>query len=149
LQGRFDAALKASARFVINSTVGVFGLFDVAGRAGLPRNDQDFGLTLARWGVDSGPYVVLPILGPRTVRDSAGAAVDVVDPWFFVDGDRTIRYGLSALRLIDTRAGLLDAETLITGDRYVFIRDAWLQQRRFRITGELPLDDFGDDEFDF
>ena len=148
LQGRFAAALNDTARFVINSTVGVLGFFDVASRAGLPRHDQDFGLTLAHWGVDSGPYLVLPVLGPRTVRDAAGLAVDTLDdPLFYLLDDRSERLGVASLRLLDRRADLLKAEQLIAGDRYVFIREAWLQQRRFKITGERSVDDFGDEDF--
>ena len=134
-------------RFAINSTVGVLGFFDVAKHWGLERNYQDFGVTLGRWGVDPGPYVVLPVLGASNVRDTFGWVPDIFfNPVQFV-GDDHYRYSLILLDMVDTRADLLSVEELITGDRYVFIRNAWLQQRQFVVSGETPIDDFATEDF--
>lgn len=147
LQCRLGHALRDSGRFLINTTVGILGLFDVASDLGLERNQQDFGLTLARWGFDSGPFLMLPFFGPSTVRDGLGRIPDVYfQPLNYID-EEEYRYSAIALRYIDIRADLLDAEDLIAGDRYVFLRDVWLQQRRYQVTGEAPEDDFGDDDF--
>ena len=118
---------------------------------GLNENEEDFGQTLGVWGVDSGPYLVLPILGPSTVRDTSGLPVDMYTyPVTYVEDDKW-RYGLTFLRYVDLRASLLDQEALIQGDRYSFIRDAYLQRRQFEVTngaaGEDPFASggFGDD----
>ncbi|MFG6175831.1 VacJ family lipoprotein [Halomonas sp. THAF12] len=150
LQGKGSNAGIATGRFLINSTVGVLGFFDVASHMELTGREEDFGQTLATWGVGEGPYVVLPLLGPSTVRDTAGLPVDMyTDPLTYVEEDK-VRYSLLALDVIDTRAGLLDQERLIRGDRYSFIRDSWLQRRRFEVNdGELGEDPFATDEFDF
>ncbi|MDN3555367.1 MlaA family lipoprotein [Halomonas maura] len=150
LQGKPGNAGVATGRFLINSTVGVLGLFDVASHMELVGREEDFGQTLAVWGVGEGPYVVLPLLGPSTVRDTAGLPVDSYTyPLTYVEEDK-VRLSLRALDVIDTRAGLLDQERLIRGDRYSFIRDSWLQRRRFEVNdGELGEDPFASDEFDF
>lgn len=150
LQGKPGNAGIATGRFLINSTVGVAGLFDVASHMELVGREEDFGQTLAVWGVGEGPYVVLPLLGPSTVRDTAGLPVDSYTyPLTYVEEDK-VRLSLRALDVIDTRAGLLDQERLIRGDRYSFIRDSWLQRRRFEVNdGELGEDPFASDEFDF
>ncbi len=150
LQAKPGNAGIATGRFLINSTVGVLGFFDVASHLDLVGREEDFGQTLAVWGVGEGPYVVLPLLGPSTVRDAAGIPVDAyADPLTYVEEDE-VRYSLFALDVIDTRAGLLDQEKLIRGDRYSFIRDSWLQRRRFEVNdGEMGADPFASDEFDF
>ena len=129
-------------RFIINSTLGLLGLLDVASTMGLKQANNDFGITLAKWGVPSGPYVVLPIFGPRTVRSAVGFVPDYfTDPIDYIKPkeDQWIAKGI---RLIDTRARLLQTERLITGDRYSFIRDNYWQRREYQITGQLPEDDF-------
>lgn len=148
LQGKPSNAMVDIARFVINSTVGVLGLFDVAGHIGLPREPEDFGQTLAVWGVGSGPYLVLPLLGPSTLRDGTGLAVDsFASVEGAIDPERA-RYYMKALDIIDTRASLLNSEELISGDRYGFLRDAYLQRRQFLINdGELE-DNFGGEDFE-
>ncbi|MCK2183578.1 MlaA family lipoprotein [Halomonas getboli] len=150
LQGKPGNAGIATGRFLINSTAGVLGIFDVASHMDLVGREEDFGQTLAAWGVGSGPYLVLPLLGPSTVRDTAGLPVDwYTDPLTYVEEDK-VRYGLRGLDVIDTRAGLLDQEKLIRGDRYSFIRDSWLQRRRFEVNdGEMGADPFASDDFDF
>ena len=149
LQLELVQAGSDTGRFVINSTVGVLGIFDVASKVGLEKNQQDFGLTLANWGVDSGPYVVLPFLGPSTVRDGFGTAVDgaTTDVINQVEHVPT-RNTSTGVKLISTRAGLLQAEELITGDRYVFIRDVYLQRRDAAAGVVTEEDSFGDEDFD-
>ena len=132
LQGKPAAAVSDLCRVVINTTVGVLGCFDVAGKAGLEKSDEDFGQTLGRWGLGSGPYFVWPFLGPSTIRDSAGRVVGIyTDPLVYLGWVDT-RNALYATRLVDARAHLLPAEKLLEGalDRYQFIRDAYLQRRR-------------------
>ena len=147
LQGELIQAGKGTTRFVVNSTLGIGGLFDVANRMGVKESEEDFGMTLAKWGVDAGPYVVLPLLGPSTVRDGIGEVPDYfMNPIIYLD-DTPVELSLWALSVIDLRADLLDVDELVSGDRYVFIRDAYLQRRRFLVTGELPEDDFGDEDF--
>src|SRR5690554_898463 len=150
LQGKPGNAGRSTSRFLINSTVGIAGLWDVATPMGVSAEREDFGQTLGVWGVSEGPYLVLPLLGPSTVRDTGGLPLDMVTyPVYYVENDK-VRYGLTALRIVDVRAGLLDQEELIQGDRYTFIRDAYLQRRRFEVSdGELGDDPFASDDFDF
>ncbi len=133
LQGKPEQAVSDLGRVLINSTVGILGLFDVATPAGLEKHEEDFGQTFGRWGVGNGAYVVLPIVGPRTVRDTAGFLVDgAVDPVANVSHVPT-RNALLALRLIDTRADLLPADKVIEEaalDKYSYVRDGYLQRRR-------------------
>lgn len=146
LQWKWDQAANDGGRFLINSTLGVGGLFDVAAKMGLIRSDgEDFGQTLAVWGVSSGPYLMLPFFGPATLRDGAGKLVDsragllqYVDP-------NDAEYALRAVDIIDSRAQLLEAESLITGDSYTLLRDFYLQRRNYLIKDGAIQDDFGDD----
>ncbi|MBK6287015.1 MAG: VacJ family lipoprotein [Gammaproteobacteria bacterium] len=147
LQWRLAEAGSDGRRFVVNSTLGLFGLFDVASKLGIEQYDTDLGVTLGRWGVGPGAYIVLPLLGPSTVRDGVSRGGDLfLHPLFYVDDDTT-KWSLRALEMVDLRADLLSVEELITGDRYVFLRNLYLQRREFLITGELPEDDFGDEDF--
>lgn len=149
LQFELGQAGSDTGRFIINSTIGIFGIFDVASKVGLKKHDQDFGLTLAAWGVESGPYVMLPFLGPTTVRDGMGKLVDGRTTDYVAQLDHVpTRNQLMALREVDTRAGLLDFEKLITGDRYTFIRDVYLQHRDAAAGVEPQSDSFGEDDFD-
>ena len=146
LQFKFAQAADDTGRFLLNSTVGVAGLFDVAGHAGHMKNDEDFGQTLAVWGVDSGPYFVLPIVGPKTIRDSAALLVDwQTSPVSYIDHVPT-RNELIGLNVIDARAGLLGVDNVLkeaTDDEYVFVRDAYLQRRQDLIyDGNPPEEDF-------
>ncbi len=133
LQGKPADAASDAGRFLLNTTIGVLGVFDVATPAGLEKHDEDFGQTFGRWGVGEGAYVVWPIIGSRTVRDTAGYVVDVaVDPVWNVDHVPT-RNSLAVLRLVDTRASLLPAEKVIDDaalDKYTYMRDAYLQRRK-------------------
>lgn len=133
LQGKPADAASDAGRFLLNTTVGILGVFDVATPAGLEKHDEDFGQTFGRWGVGEGAYVVWPFIGSRTVRDTAGYVVDVaVDPVRNVDHVPT-RNSLAVLRLVDTRASLLPAEKVIDDaalDKYTYMRDAYLQRRK-------------------
>jgi len=122
------------ARFSVNSTVGIFGLFDVAKMIGLEKHNEDFGQTLGFWGVPTGPYLVLPFFGPSSLRD--GPSMVIVD-WhtepLHYEQDMVVRYGLYSLEVIDTRANLLHASSVLeksSTDSYLFIREAYLQRRR-------------------
>jgi phospholipid-binding lipoprotein MlaA len=136
LQGKMRQAGQDSARFLMNSTLGLGGLFDPASAAGLERNDEDFGQTLGKWGVKSGPYLMLPLLGPSTVRDSFGRLADqYTHPVNYLEDDST-RYLIRAVDVLDMRAGLLDLDAQLekSYDRYAFVRSAWLQRREYMVT---------------
>lgn len=132
LQFKFEQAAQDLSRFVFNSTFGLLGLFDVATYMELPKHHEDFGQTLATWGVGDGPYLVLPFLGPSNVRDTAGIVADgYIDPIYNTDDDE-IRWSLIALRAVDKRADLLAATKLMEKsgiDPYVFMRNAYFQYR--------------------
>jgi len=148
LQGKFKASLNDTGRFLVNTTVGIGGLFDPASAAGLDRNDEDFGQTLGKWGVPSGAYLMVPFFGPSTVRDSLGSGVDVfTNPVRYVD-DTGVRYGLAGLDLIDSRARRLPLEDTLNQafDKYTFIKNAYLQQREYAVTdGNVPSPKFDDE----
>jgi len=136
LQGKMKQAGQDSGRFLLNTTLGLGGIFDPATAAGLANNDEDFGQTLGKWGVKSGPYLMLPILGPSTVRDTVGRIPDQFTyPINYVD-DVTTRYAVRALSFLDLRAGLLDLDAQLEAsyDRYAFVRNAWLQRREFVVS---------------
>lgn len=146
LQGRIEEAFGNTFRVLTNTTIGIFGLFDVASKVGIPRYETDFGHTLSIWGVPRGNYVVLPLIGPSTVRGAFGSSIDAyISPTGQMMNDKAY-WGLRAFNLIDLRAGLLDAEEIMTGDRYVFYRDVYLQNRAVLETGGPVKDDFS--EFD-
>lgn len=141
LQGKFADAGVDVGRLLINSTIGIFGLFDVASELGLEKHEEDFGQTLAVWGVGDGGFVFWPIIGPRTVRDTAGWGVDYfADP---VGYTRSIpvRNSMVALRFVDIRASLLPADKVVEEaalDKYAYVRDAYLQRRRNQIFDGRP-----------
>lgn len=149
LQLKLGQAGKDSGRFLINSTLGLAGFFDVATNLGLPRHLEDFGQSLGYWGVGPGPYIELPLLGASTVRDAVGILPDIyASPVYYVN-DETTRAAVTALRVTDLRADLLEADALITGDRYIFLRDSYLQRREALVRDGEVEDDFGDEDFDF
>lgn len=133
LQGKLQQGLEDFGRFLLNSTLGVGGIFDLASEVGLQKNNEDFGQTLGSWGIGSGPYLVLPLLGPSTVRDGFGFLFDSqADLVFQIDGVR-VHNSLYATRAISSRANLLDASSVLETaalDKYAFVRDAWMQRRR-------------------
>ena len=148
LQGKGRDAAVDSARFLINTTVGVVGFFDVASYIGLDRESEDFGQTLAVWGVGPGPYLVLPFLGPSTVRDGAGRGVDSYASVTGTIDPEAARYGMEVLDLLQVRASLLATESLVSGDKYIFFKDAYLQRREFLINDGQLKDDFGGEDFE-
>ncbi len=155
LQLKFAQAASDLSRLAWNSTVGLFGLIDVATPMGLPKHNEDFGQTLGAWGVGSGPYLVLPFLGPSSVRDGTGLLADwQVDPVMQVENPDE-RWGLVVTNAVDTRAGLLRASNILETaalDPYVFMRDAYLQRRQNLVyDGNPPTTDEFDpfaEEFD-
>jgi phospholipid-binding lipoprotein MlaA len=149
LQGKPRDGFGELARFIINSTAGIVGLFDIAANNGLEPRTEDFGQTAAVWGVPNGPYVMLPFRGPSTLRDAVLMPLDIlVDPLYQYD-DSSIRDPLFVLRIINLRARLLRLDDLLedSGDPYVTLRESYLQNREFEIyDGDPPADD--DDLFD-
>lgn len=148
LQGKIEEGATDFMRFVTNTTFGLGGIFDVASEGGMQKHNEDFGQTLGRWGLDSGPYLVLPLLGPSSVRDGTGKIVDSFGylPWHgpeWLDMQHYVawRNTLTALDLINIRAGLLDAGNVLEEaalDRYAFVRDAYLQRRRSQVYDGNP-----------
>ncbi len=138
LQGRVEQGVSTFMRVAINTTFGLGGVLDVATEARLPREKSDFGQTLGKWGVGSGPYVVLPFFGPSTVRDTAGLPIDFYgDVWTYKRPTRWRNVG-TVVRIVDRRAQLLDASTLLEDaalDKYDFVRDAYVQRRQSQIDG--------------
>ncbi|MFI4890734.1 MAG: VacJ family lipoprotein [Steroidobacterales bacterium] len=141
LQGKPIAALNDLTRLLLNTTMGLGGLLDPASKVGLPRNDEDFGQTLGKWGVHAGPFLELPLLGPSDMRDAPARVVDIYTypPTYLKNSYQS--YGLYALYLIDRRTSLLSLDDTLkrTFDPYVFIRDAYLQHRAYVISdGKIP-----------
>lgn len=146
LQGKPADAVSDTGRLLVNSTMGIGGLFDPATHMGLEKHDEDFGQTLAVWGVKSGPYMVLPFLGPSTGRDTTALIGDfATDPVSWVT-DWPAYFAIFGVRLIDRRIDLLTTIELLEQaslDRYVFQRDAWLQNREYEINDRnLATEDF-------
>lgn len=145
LQGKPENAANDIGRFLVNSTIGILGFFDVATDAGLEKNQEDFGQTLGVWGLSDGPYVVLPFFGPSSVRDTAGFVVDVKTNFILnsnhLNDDQKI--GTTVLRVVNYRANLLEASQLLEDaafDKYSFLRDSYLQRRRNQVyDGNPPL----------
>ena len=154
LQAKPGEAMSDVSRFFWNSTAGLLGCFDLAAKAGAPRSNEDFGQTLGRWGLAPGPYFVLPLLGPSSVRDAFGRLFDFLgtDPIWYIQ-DIPVRNSLVGTRLVDTRASLLPAEKVLEAaalDRYQFVRDAYLQLRRNLVYDGNPprLKDPDEDEIE-
>ncbi|MDP2811412.1 MAG: VacJ family lipoprotein [Rhodocyclaceae bacterium] len=142
IQGKPAEAVSDAGRFLINSTIGILGLFDVATEAGLEKHEEDFGQTFGRWGAGPGAYVMVPFFGPRNVRDTVGLVLDIkADPVANV-GDISSRNVLLALRIASDRATLLPADKVIEEaalDKYSYVRDGYLQRRRSLIhDGNAP-----------
>lgn len=145
LQFKFKQAASDSSRLFINTTLGVLGVIDVAKDFNLPKRYEDFGQTLGWWGFKSGPFLVLPFLGPSSVRDAIGRPVDsIADPrvYFRDEKYKNMFWASTALRLVDMRAGLMNLEQVLdtsSVDNYSAIRDAYLQRREYLIyDGNLP-----------
>ncbi len=142
LQGKVGEAFSDWMRFGFNTTFGIFGLFDIASEAGLPKHDEDFGQTLARWGVADGPYLVLPLMGPKTLRDALATALPVdrgLNPAEQLDDARD-RWAVRVVRSLDARARVLSADAALdeVADKYAFVREAYLQRRAYQIHDGNP-----------
>ncbi|MGL4768013.1 MAG: MlaA family lipoprotein [Formosimonas sp.] len=139
LQGKFKAAGQDMCRFIINSTVGLAGCVDVASKLGLPKHHEDFGQTLGKWGVPAGSFVMLPLLGPSSVRDALAKPIDLLaDPIGYIKLIK-LRNVARGVKLVDTRAELLGVTDLaddVAVDKYTLMRDAWLQSREAQVRDE-------------
>jgi phospholipid-binding lipoprotein MlaA len=152
LQLKIKDTLVDLGRFTVNTTLGLGGLLDPASHFGIPKNDEDFGQTLGRWGVPSGPYVVLPFFGPSSVRDAPSIYVDgQTDLRVALHIDNNVEWTLAGISLVHRRSELLpfDAQFDAAYDRYAFIRNAWLQRREYQVKDgdvpdDIPLDEFED-----
>jgi len=143
LQGQIGPFFSDTGRLLLNTTVGIGGLMDPATRVGLEKNDREFGQTFGKWGIGTGPYFVIPFLGPSDVRDSVGIVANTyADPRTYLNNDYW-RYGLWVLRAIDKRAKLLDAQGAIDSayDPYAFVRNVYLQHRAFKVNGGQSTDE--------
>lgn len=141
LQGKASEGLTDFARVLINTTLGIVGVFDIASEMGIERHDEDFGQTLGWWGVGEGAFFVLPIFGPRTVRDAGGLVVDLAATGSWTGNDPALQSGASVLRLVHTRANLLAADKVLDEgalDRYTYVREAYLQRRRYEVFDGRP-----------
>ena len=158
LQGKGEDGMTDITRFALNSTLGVLGLFDIASPAGLEKHKEDFGQTLGVWGLESGPYLVLPLLGPSTVRDTVALPADWAgNIWQYKDPVHVRNIG-TGVNVVDTRASLLDAGSLFEDaalDRYEFLRDGYLQRRESQVFPDgnprkpkVKQDPYGDDAGD-
>jgi len=144
LQFKFDQAVNDTVRLFLNSTIGLFGVFDIAAEGGLHSSGEDFGQTLAHWGVGYGPYLVVPFFGPATVRDATGFAVDraLLYPVTYVDDDLS-RAGLLTLNYVDFKSDSLSTTELISEaslDEYDFIKNAYFEKRNSQINGSSFAD---------
>lgn len=141
LQGKWVLGFRDTGRFLLNSTLGVAGIFDVATPLGLEKNDEDFGQTLAFWGVSSGPFINLPLLGPSSMRDAPSRAFDwFTNPLQYTDLPWEAEWGQRVIEVVHSRSELLPLDETLqrTYDPYAFIRDAWAQQREFNIYDGNP-----------
>lgn len=157
LQGKGKAAASDTARFFVNSTLGFLGFADVATEMGLEKHNEDLGQTLGWWGVPSGPYFVIPLLGPSTIRDATSRLVDAYgQPYMWQEGHDALKWSLWTVDKVHTRASLLDAEGALNDaalDKYTLMRDGWLARRRNQVyDGDPPEEDdaadpYGDDPY--
>lgn len=141
LQLKPIVAVRDTGRFLVNSTVGLLGLFDPASKWNLPPHSEDFGITLARWGVASGPYLVLPLLGPSTLRDAFGLIPGYfASPYYWSGWSSRTRLGMQSLRAVQLRAQFLDLDKMLTQayDPYALMRNTWLQHRAQTVRESLP-----------
>jgi len=151
LQGKPRRGLTDITRFLFNSTFGIGGLFDMASDSGLEVYEEDFGQTLAVWGVPDGPYVIIPMLGPFTLRDGVVLPVNIYTDLLIHYDNSSVRDRLYALRVIDLRARLLTVDRLLedSKDPYITIRESYLQNRLYQIhDGDPPEDDDFYDDFE-
>ncbi len=143
LQGKVSNSFSDIGRLAINSTIGILGFFDVASSMGLTKHDEDFGQTLGAWGMESGPYIMWPLFGPSTLRDSPSLIVDkaLLNPLTYVEIKTGERIAVVALDVVSVRAELLSLEETvdeISTDKYTFIREAYLDRRDFLVHDGSP-----------
>lgn len=141
MQGKFADALSDMMRFLFNSTFGIAGILDIASEMGFAKHDEDFGQTLGRWGVGDGAYIVLPFFGPRTLRDAVALPADMAVDAVSSVGHIPTRNTMTGLRLMNTRANLLGVDKTLnegTLDKYSYVRDFYLEQRRYKVYDGNP-----------
>ena len=144
LQFKIEDGLSDSGRIIVNSTIGIGGILDVATSMGLYRNEEDFGQTLGVWGFDAGPYVFLPVFGASNLRDSVGMIIDALfNPIRYIENIES-RYALYLEDELDFRSSLLAYDELIIGDRYLFVREAYIQNREYVVNDGEVINEFGD-----
>ncbi|MBU15691.1 MAG: hypothetical protein CMQ14_11515 [Gammaproteobacteria bacterium] len=144
LQLKMDDALSDSSRFLVNTTIGVGGFLDVASDLGFTKNEEDFGQTLGAWGIGTGPYVMLPVFGASNVRDFFGLLLDTLFNPIQYYYESAVRYPLLFLEELDQRASYLALDDLVSGDPYLFIREAYVQRRNYLVHDGQLEDEFGD-----
>tara|TARA_Y100000741_G_scaffold324494_1_gene275429 strand:+ start:716 stop:1411 length:696 start_codon:yes stop_codon:yes gene_type:complete len=150
LQGKPKKSLNDLTRFIINTTIGLGGFIDVASKMGLQRHEEDFGQTLAVWGVNEGPYIMLPFLGPSTLRDTVSRPVSSFLSVSFHMTETDVNIALKSIDALETRERLLDVESLLSGDKYSFVKDAYIQSIMYEVKDGINVDDsFVDDMEDF
>jgi len=143
LQLKFSAAVSDSGRFLINSTLGIAGILDIASDLGLRKNEEDFGQTLGRYGIGTGPYVVLPVFGSSNLRDAFGLVLDTLFNPIQYQDEASLRLTLFLVEEIDSRSGLLALDELVIGNKYLFIREAYVQRREYLLSDGQVEDVFG------
>jgi phospholipid-binding lipoprotein MlaA len=148
LQGKMGGFVYSTGRFLINSTIGMAGLFDAADKLfEMPKDEpEDFGQTLAVWGVGEGSYVMIPFLGPSSIRDAPSRFIDTFTNPLRYHSNVSLRNSMTGASLLSARAGLLGVDDLVSGDEYVFVRDIYRQRRSYLIKDGAIEDDFGDDD---
>ena len=150
LQGKPKKSLNDLTRFMINTTIGLGGFIDVASKMGLQRHEEDFGQTLAVWGVGEGPYIMLPFLGPSTLRDTVSRPVSSFLSVSFHMTETDVNIALKSIDALETRERLLDVESLLSGDKYSFVKDAYIQSIMYEVKDGINVDySFVDDMEDF
>ena len=151
LQGNIEESLQDTLRFTINTTIGIFGLFDPASRMGLPEHDEDFGQTLAVWGVKEGPYLMLPFFGPKTLRSLTGDLTDVLfNPLLNID-DTNLKIKTNLINILQDRSDLstLEEELDNSFDPYQYIKDSYIQNRKYKINNGIITEEEDEVDFDF
>lgn len=149
LQLKLEAAASDTGRLLLNTTLGIGGLFDVASGVGFIKNEEDFGQTLGYWGVPAGPYMVLPLFGPSTLRDSIGFSIDTTTNPLNHRDEIALRNAAFVLQQIDRRVEAIAVESIMSGDPYIFTREAYLQRREYLVndgqgSGADDWDDWDD-----
>lgn len=148
LQGKPKLAINDFSRFIINSTIGLGGFLDVATKIGLTRHEEEFAQTLALWGVPSGPYIMLPALGPSTLRDTLARPFSTFLSVTFHMTESDVNLALKGMDALETRERLLEIESLIYGDRYNFVRDSYVQYMNYEINDGVDVEDEFIDDMD-